>query len=192
MANFLIDYLPHVSMTNEEIAKELGYSGSNVISMWKTARTKVSLDAIWGLSKLLGVDLGYMLALYMEQYSGNNHGGVDHFPEIVKTMGRNCTEEEWEIIQIVREARNYHSLPLKGDQKSGLKKLFATPGVKEEGPLREIEFKFARSGDRRTFARRGHARDMSIDEIMDAKAAGKSTKPEGKVLSAGKRAGATA
>jgi hypothetical protein len=186
LANFLIDYLPHLDLTNEQISAKLGYSRPNIISMWKTAKTKVTLDALWGLSEMMQVPLNYMLALYFEQYAGDNYGGTDHFPEIAKMMGRVTTEDEWEIIQIARHARQHHSLPLKSDQKSALKKLFATSSVKEEGPLREIEMNFASAGDRRTFARRGHARDQSIDEIEAAQAA--KAEKGGAVKAAGRRA----
>jgi hypothetical protein len=189
-ANFLIDFLPHTKMTNEEISSKLGYSRPNIVSMWKTAKTKVTLDAVWRLAELMHVDPAYMLTLYFEQYVGTMDGGTDHFADLVKMMARVTTPEEWEIIRTVREVRKYNSLPLKGDQKSALKKLFAVMGVKEEGPLREIELTFAKSGDRRTFSRRGQARDMSITEIEEA--ASKKLAAKGATVKAGKRATVTA
>jgi transcriptional regulator with XRE-family HTH domain len=164
-ANFLIDFLPNLKMTNEQLADRLGYKRANIISMWKTGRTKITLDVVWRLHDILGTDLAYLLALYFEQYAGDS--GIDHFPEIAKMMGRVTTPEEWEIIKVVRQARQYHTVPLKADQRSVLKKLFALSGVPGLGPLRDVEANFASAGDRRRFARRGYSRDMSISDIEE-------------------------
>lgn len=172
LANFLIDRLPATGLTNEGISEKLGYRRPNIVSMWKTAKTKVTLDAIWPLAELLDVDQAYMLALYFEQYTGDNGGGVNRFEEIVAMMGRVTTPDEWEIIQTVRAARNFHSVPLQATQKAALEALFRSEHEFGVGPLKEIEMKFASYGDRRAFARRGQGRDKSVSEIEAVKSTG--------------------
>lgn len=172
MANFLIEELPALDMTNQEIADQLGYARPNIVSMWKAARTKVTIDHVFALSELTGVDATYILALFLDQYV-SEWAGVDRFRDLVAMVNRLCTEEEYEIIQTVREARRYNSKPLTSEQRETLKKLFAEPITTPEGPYKPLKTldEIPRSGERRKYARRGHHRDLTINEIeeLDAK-----------------------
>lgn len=180
MANFLIDELPTLDMTNQEIADELGYARPNIVSMWKAARTKVTIDHLFALSEMTGVDATYLLALFLDQYV-SEWAGVDRFADLVEMVNRLCTEEEFEIIKTVREARRYNSMPLSAAQRDALKTLFAEPITTPEGPLKPLTTvgEIPRDGARRRFARRGHGRDMTITEIEDL--ATRATEPEPEV-----------
>ena len=176
-ANFLIDFLPHLGMTNEQVAKSLGYARPTIVSMWKTGRTKVTLDALWPLSQLLKVDLGYLLALYFEQYVANSGGGVDHYAEIAALADRIVTEDEMALVQLVREARRGNSLLLTRTQAAAVKRLFKVPITTPHGPytaLPKINPGKVAPGDRTRFARRGQRLDMNVteeDELANLRAA---------------------
>ncbi len=176
-ANFLIDTLPALGMTNDAVAAGLGYAHPTIISMWKTGRTKVTLDVLQPLSELLGVDLGYLLALYFEQYVTNAHGGVTKFAEILDTVRRIVTPEEMKIIDAVRVARRGNSLPMTKAQKAGLSELFAVSSDTPEGPYgpsRMIDTTKIGIGDRTRFERRGMV-DYSVTEEKEAE-----TRPQSK------------
>ena len=100
MAQFLskkIDSLrPETSQL--EIARRLGYSGANIISMFKTGHTKVPLEKSPVLAEILGTDVGHLMRLGLEQY----------WPERLDVIGevfsRIVTENEMELISEVRRA----------------------------------------------------------------------------------------
>lgn len=56
-------------MTNEEVAKELGYRSANVLSLWKTGKSRVPLERLPDLARLMKVDLAELLPWWMEQYA---------------------------------------------------------------------------------------------------------------------------
>lgn len=69
LAAFLDAQWPlRVTGTNIEVAQELGLHSPNLISHWRTGRTRVSAQHLEGLSELLKVDLGELLGLWTEQF----------------------------------------------------------------------------------------------------------------------------
>jgi transcriptional regulator with XRE-family HTH domain len=54
--------------TQRDIARELGYTNPNIISMFKAGETKVPLEKIPALAKALHVDPGHLFRIAMEQY----------------------------------------------------------------------------------------------------------------------------
>jgi hypothetical protein len=191
-ANFLIDALPPLGLTNDTLATRLGYARPTIISMWKTARTKVTLDVLSPLAELLHVDIGYLLALYFEQYIENAHGGVTSFTEILDTVRRIVTPEEIEIINVVRSARRGNSLPLTKKQKDTLLGLFRVPAGTTEGPYRaswKIDLTGVGAGDRKRFERRGRIDDSSIteEEEVESRAAIPNRNPRVKKVVRGDR-----
>lgn len=191
-ANFLIDYLPRTGLTNQEISNHFGYAHPNMISMWKSGASKIPMDVLFGLSDLLQVPLSYLLGLYVEQYVKDMRGGVAHFDEILDNFSRIATKDEWEIIKTVREARNFNSMPLKQNQRSALKKIFAVPAGTPEGALKQSEFKMPDERPRRHGAlvqnRGGLYRDVPLLEDQDAAARKAEEKTSGgRVLKSGSR-----
>lgn len=172
LSNFLIDHLGELDLTNQEIADKLGYARPNIISMWKAGRTKFTIDNVFPVAELLGVDPAFMLALYFDQYVSDNMGGIDHFPTLLKMVNHICTDDEWQIIEAVRKARKGNSMKITKEQRDSLKTLFAVPAGTLPGPYQPIgsldHMGEKDAGDRRRFARRGHGRDMSITEIEEA------------------------
>lgn len=184
-AQFVIDELIALDITNNDIADALGYARPNIVSAWKTRSTKFPLENIWKLAELTKVSPAYLLALYVDQYV-NDNGGLDHWKDIVRIFTQLPTDDEWEIIQTVREARKNNSLPMTDKQKDGLSKLFAVGADVAPGPYKPVntlaDLKGASAvGGTRRFARRGFARDTSVDEaeeIRSHRASEATPKPE--------------
>ncbi len=133
LANWLNTNLADLTdLTNEELAIKLGYSKPNIISMWKTARTKIPLDKIHLLSKLLNVDLMILLPLYLEQYSS-----ADGYLEIQASLSRMVTAKEAKIIEYLREIADNHEYELVEDKKDLLASCFRKVKTKESNSERE-------------------------------------------------------
>lgn len=60
-----------VGRTNDDVAQELGYRASNMISMWRTGKTRVPLDRVPDVARLMKVDIAVLLPLYFDQYWGD-------------------------------------------------------------------------------------------------------------------------
>lgn len=160
MARFLLEAVPKTGLTNSEIAERLGYSRQNIVSMWKAGRTKVTLDRVFALSDLLGVDKSYVLALWIDQYV-SEWSGVDSFPEIVSVLQRIVTPEEMALIQSVRAARKGGVASLSPEERDAVASLLSSSSATSSGPYKPIEtvvHPFS-GDDRRRFARRGGTSD---------------------------------
>ena len=91
LANFLNAEINNLTdMTNEELAEHFGYSRPNIISMWKTGRTKVPLDKVVPMAELLGMDLIELLLFWFDQYVDRE--GVDKIEDALK---RNYSDAQW-------------------------------------------------------------------------------------------------
>lgn len=165
-ARFVLEEFPKLEMTNDEIAKKLGYMRPNIVSAWKTAASKIPLDNVVTIADLFGVDLAYILALYIEQYAGNPEG-VSDFDRIAATLSRLCTPEEWELVLLAREVRAGNSLPLTADQRRVIAAALTPSEPLPEGPYKPVVVLGDEGeGDRRKFARRGFERHLSADEAI--------------------------
>lgn len=170
LARFLIKVTDDKGITNADLARELEYARPSVVSSWKAARARFPLDNLFALAEMLDVDPAYMMALYIEQYVKANDG-VDRFPEIHRMLSHIATPEEWEIIQIARKARKNNSFKLRPDQKKQLAEVFEEPEDTEPGHYLPLDFVEAEVSDnRRKFARRGYARDLTIAQIEEIEA----------------------
>lgn len=170
LAQFLVEHLPTVGLTNEEIANGLGYARPNIVSMWKTRKTKVPLDVVFSLAELMGVDPGYVLALHIDQYV-SEHDGIDRFPEIVSLFNRLCTPEEFELVEVAREARRGRSVSLTESQRRVLRSFLELDEVGEPGPYRVLDSAdhVSSEGDRRKFALRGRPRGTRVEDLAGSR-----------------------
>jgi len=91
-----VDFL--TELTNEELAEQLGYTRPNIISMWRTGRTRIPLDRLTKLSKLLNVDISFLLPLWVEQY-----GGGEAYAQVMKTLQSTVSESEAKLVEAARE-----------------------------------------------------------------------------------------
>ncbi len=70
MVQFLAKHLDSVypGVDQTDIARALGYTQPNIISMFKTGRTRVPLEKIPDLAKVIKVDPVFLMRLALEQY----------------------------------------------------------------------------------------------------------------------------
>ena len=98
MAAWLNDNLDTLTnMTNEELADKLGYVRPNIISMWRTGRTRVPLDRLPKLADILGVSLAHLLVLWMDQYTE----GSD-YTRLMKILSKAVSDDEALLVEAVR------------------------------------------------------------------------------------------
>ena len=94
IANYLekqIEALKGVK-SQREIAREIGYESSNLISMFKRGEARVPLDKIPLLAKALFVDPGHLFRLALQQY------WPDKGDVIATIFGNLATENEKAIL----------------------------------------------------------------------------------------------
>lgn len=83
--------------TYAQVARELDYPHSNIISMFKSGETKVPLEKIPALAKALDVDVAHLLRLGLEQHWPGKMG------VITEIFGRIVTDNELALIMEIRE-----------------------------------------------------------------------------------------
>jgi len=117
------DYLDYqiviCGKTQREIAEESGFPKANIITMFKTGRTKVPLERVPALADALGVSRTYLMRLVL---------GEDH-PALLSVMeevfGYHVSDNEFSIIAYVREVSGYSDPGMGGkDTKWLLKEIF--------------------------------------------------------------------
>ena len=95
-------------LTNEQLASELGYTRPNIISMWRTGRTRIPLEKLPALAKLLKFELTALLPLWIEQYTGSA-GQV----ELKRAVARLASEDEAVMLEQFRKATKGRRFDLK-------------------------------------------------------------------------------
>ncbi|CAN7686058.1 XRE family transcriptional regulator [Mesorhizobium amorphae] len=86
--------------SQRDIAREIGLTNDNVVSMMKNGRTKVPLDRVVSIAKALETEPRPLFVLALMQ-SGNEKDRAA-FQEIVGEF----TENEQEIIEVIRKFSN--------------------------------------------------------------------------------------
>ena len=119
VAQYLTFQLDATHKTQREIADEVGYSKSNIITMFKQGLTRVPLATAPKLAKALGVDPIYFLRLCMREYT----------PEILEaiesTIGDLPSSNESKILDVLRDATDHQDPALMTKaQGDALRKLF--------------------------------------------------------------------
>lgn len=109
-----------VGMTNEEVANKLGYRAANIVSMWRTGKTKVALDRLPEIANLMKVDLGLLMPMWFEQQLGE--AGADRIEQetklkaIDKIFGRLVTLHEIALVKAVRKVTGKTDPAFTGEQ----------------------------------------------------------------------------
>lgn len=98
VADHLVKALDFSGRTQREIAEEIGYQKSNIISMMRAGQTKVPIEKIPPMARALGVDPVLFVRIALQEY----------LPTVWETMsttfGENITEQERRFLEILREA----------------------------------------------------------------------------------------
>ena len=88
------EYQQFTGLTNEELSAKLGYTRPNIISMWRTGRTKIPLDRLAPLCDILKIDLAYLLPLWSEQY-----GDGDANARVLKALRNTVSDSEMQLVE---------------------------------------------------------------------------------------------
>ena len=98
VAPFLDVQIAVSDLPQKDIAAALGYDNPNVITMFKQGRTKLPLNKVGPLARVLGIDPVHLLRLVMAEY------WPDTWKELQDLVGKSLvTEGEMTIIRLVRE-----------------------------------------------------------------------------------------
>lgn len=84
--------------SQREIAADLGYASSNIISMFKSGQTRVPLDKIPDFARVLHVDPAHLFRLAMEQYWPDRHDSLNSI------LGNTVTKNEAQGIVAAQRA----------------------------------------------------------------------------------------
>lgn len=93
-----------VGMTNEEAAQKMDYRSTNIVSMWRTGKTKVALERLPEVADLMGVDFITLLPLWVEQYMNDDPGtkGAFHMRRVTAAFKRLATINEFPVLKAIR------------------------------------------------------------------------------------------
>jgi transcriptional regulator with XRE-family HTH domain len=89
-----------VGRTNEDVAGELGYKAPNMISMWRTGKTRVPLERLPDVARLMKVDIATLFPLWFDQQWGERED-VEHLATL---FDRFATVREFEVLSALRKA----------------------------------------------------------------------------------------
>jgi hypothetical protein len=95
-AGKLEDAINESDLTQFELAKRLGYENANIISMFKKGTTRVPLDKVAPLARILNLDPGELLREWFHTYY------PDALPAIEEHMGLVLTGAEKSWIRGIR------------------------------------------------------------------------------------------
>jgi transcriptional regulator with XRE-family HTH domain len=83
--------------TQREIARELGYSKPNMISMMKTGEVNIPLQKIGPLAKALEADPAHLMRLALQEYQPENWEAIEAH------LGPLLTANEQKVVDVFRE-----------------------------------------------------------------------------------------
>lgn len=119
IAEYLKQQIALSGVPQTEIAEKLGYDKPNIITMFKQGRTKIPLNKIAPLAKILGIDPLHMLRMAMVEYSPETW-------EVLESMigQRMITDEEQRILNVIRAATANYPVPMNQDREEQVAALF--------------------------------------------------------------------
>lgn len=115
-----------VGRTNEEVAAELGYKAANMISMWRTGKTRVPLEKLPDFARLMKLDLGVLLPMWLEQSWGER---VDAEIQLQRFASRITTDHEAPVILAIRGATKMRDPAWSPDQILATTAVLSDPDV---------------------------------------------------------------
>lgn len=119
-AGYIAKQIDILGKKQREIAAALGYPKPNIITMFKQGLTKVPIEKVPALAKVLGLDPAHLLTLAVREYL------PDTLTTIQETFGRGATvsAREYEIAEYIREITKDADPPLTKELKAKLKAAF--------------------------------------------------------------------
>lgn len=104
--------------SQREVALEVGFPSTNIISILKRGATKLSLDRVEKMAKALDLDLATVMIPALRQYYDD-----DVIEALRNTFQSDQTKTEREILALARKNMDT-SQPLSFDMRERLKKVF--------------------------------------------------------------------
>jgi hypothetical protein len=98
IAHYLNHLIDISGLTHKKIALALGYEKAPIVSMFKMGLTKVPLDKVPALAKVLGLDPKHLMIMALKEYQ------PEVWATIQDTLGYVVTDHEYDLIQEVRKA----------------------------------------------------------------------------------------
>lgn len=98
-----------VGATNQELAQKWNYRSPGIISMWRTGKSRIPIERITDLAQLLGVDMAFLLPLWIDQYVPAREGG-NVSKEVERTFKRLATTNEFAVLRNMRAAAKQNGL----------------------------------------------------------------------------------
>lgn len=119
IADYITQQIALSGVAQKEIARELGYDKPNIITMFKQGSTKVPLNKIAPLARILGIDAIHLLRMAMLEYQPETWNVLEQI------MGRQVvTDSEAFIVDLVRQAAGDRAVvPKNIEQEEQLKQL---------------------------------------------------------------------
>lgn len=97
VAQYLTAQIQISGLKQKDIADALGYTKPNIITMFKQGLTKLPIEKVGALAKVLGVDPVYLLRIVMNDYMPGTYNAL------ISIFGQEpITENEREIIATIR------------------------------------------------------------------------------------------
>lgn len=126
LSNYLakqIDALAGIK-SQREIANELGYDKGNIVSMWKSGEAKFPLHKLPDLSRVLHVDINFLLRLGVDQYFDDDPKNKEAWNELARSLDRVISDNEMKIIEYIRAASGDRDPHLDEDLQLALRRVF--------------------------------------------------------------------
>ncbi|BBI61796.1 helix-turn-helix domain-containing protein [Vreelandella sulfidaeris] len=98
---FITERQLDLGLTNQDIATGIGYANQNVISMIKKGRTKLPIDKVEKLARVLSVDESKLMRMALNEYM------PDTLKVIERCLGATVTKNELALLEIWRDATNH-------------------------------------------------------------------------------------
>jgi len=119
VAEYVSKQIDITQIPQKEIAERMGYKTSNIITMFKQGLTKIPLNKVMPLAKILGIDPIFLFRLAMQEYHPQTWESIE---EIVG--GHLVTGHERYILEIVREtSEGLDAIPQTQEEKEEFKAL---------------------------------------------------------------------
>lgn len=122
VAEYLTQQIAVSGVSQKNLADQLGYDKPNIITMFKQGKTKVPLNKIAPIAKILGIDRVNFLRLALTEYN------KEMWEVLEEILGqRIVSDSELLIIEMIREAsRGREIFPKNEEQQQQLKNLIST------------------------------------------------------------------
>lgn len=120
--NAQIQIVSTVGVRQKDIAAAMGYSKPNIITMFKQGLTKIPIEKVGPLAKVLGIDPIHLLKITMNDYM------PDTYTAVLQMFGQEpLTEHEQEIVAAIRALSGGQNLEMRtGESKDKLAEFVGT------------------------------------------------------------------